>query len=88
MPTDSTVAPPLPPTLSSSTLNSHDLNELGTDSPGHPAKAPSIGGTHISESQEYGVKVQEYPKEDEEDTEAGDAYTNLCKKQRELSGEG
>lgn len=31
----------------------------------------------ISESQEYGVKVQEYPKEDEEDTEAGDAHTNL-----------
>lgn len=47
MPTDPTVVPPLPPTPSSSTLNSHDLNELGTDSPGHPAKALVLGDSHF-----------------------------------------
>lgn len=59
----------------------------------HPSQLPLPGqqrrsqvglqgwGTHISEGEEHGVKVQEHPKEDKEDAEAGGAHTNLCNRQ-------
>lgn len=57
------------------------MKDLGAD----PNKGSQVGwgrsarrGTHISEGQEHGIKVQEYSKEDEEDAEASGAHTNLC----------
>lgn len=46
------------------------------------------GGTHVSKSQEHGIKVQEYSKEDEEDAEAGGTHTDLCNGQGSWGGMG